>query len=67
MRRTIILFLAGVLMVAFAAGAALAVLRVGNDNPNTLHGTTNAKSATAAGSVRTEKLGGGVTAVANIK
>lgn len=40
MRRTIILFLAGVLMVAFAAGAALAVLRVGNDNPNTLYGTT---------------------------
>jgi Ca2+-binding RTX toxin-like protein len=27
-------------MVALAAGAAMAVLRVGNDNPNTLYGTT---------------------------
>jgi Ca2+-binding RTX toxin-like protein len=40
MRRTIILFLAGILMLALAAGAALAVLRVGNDNPHTLYGTT---------------------------
>jgi Ca2+-binding RTX toxin-like protein len=39
MRRTIILFLTGALMVALVAGAALAVLRVGNDNPNTLYGT----------------------------
>src|SRR5215203_5293758 len=40
MRRTIILFSAGILMVALAAGAALAVLRVGNNNPHTLYGTT---------------------------
>jgi Ca2+-binding RTX toxin-like protein len=30
----------GVLMLALAAGVAMAVLEVGNDNPNTLRGTT---------------------------
>ena len=40
MKRTIILFLAGALIIALAAGTALAVLRVGNDNPNDLFGTT---------------------------
>jgi hypothetical protein len=29
----------GVLMLALAAGVALAVLEVGNDNPNILRGT----------------------------
>jgi RTX calcium-binding nonapeptide repeat (4 copies) len=38
-RRTVLLLVVGSLMIGLAAGAALAVLRVGNDNPNTLRGT----------------------------
>ena len=40
MRRTVLLLVVGALIIALAAGAALAVLRVGNDNPNTLYSTT---------------------------
>jgi hypothetical protein len=40
MRRTVLLLVVGALMIALAAGAALAVLRVGNDQPNTLRGTS---------------------------
>jgi Ca2+-binding RTX toxin-like protein len=40
MRRTVLLLVVGALMIGLAAGAALAVLRVGNDNPNTLRGTS---------------------------
>jgi Ca2+-binding RTX toxin-like protein len=39
MRRTVLLVGVGILLVAIAAGAALAALRVGNDNPNDLFGT----------------------------
>ena len=36
----------GVLMVALAAGVALAVLEVGNNNPNTLRGTVGDNKVT---------------------
>jgi Ca2+-binding RTX toxin-like protein len=39
MRRTVLLLVVGALIIALAAGAALAVLRVGNDQPDTLRGT----------------------------
>jgi hemolysin type calcium-binding protein len=39
MRRTALLLVMGALMLALAAGVALAALRVGNDQPNTLRGT----------------------------
>lgn len=39
MRRTVLLVGVGVLLVAIAAGTALAALRIGNDNPNDLFGT----------------------------
>ena len=39
MRRTVLVVGMGVLLLAIAAGTALAVLRVGNDNPNDLFGT----------------------------
>ena len=40
MRRTVLLVGLGILLVAVAAGTALAALRVGNDNPNDLFGTS---------------------------
>lgn len=40
MRRTVLLIGVGVLMLAVAAGAALAVLGVGDNGPNDLDGTT---------------------------
>jgi Ca2+-binding RTX toxin-like protein len=39
MKRAAMILALGTLMVALAAGVALAVLRVGNDQPNTLRGT----------------------------
>jgi hypothetical protein len=39
MRRVATIVAVGALMLALAAGVALAILRVGNDQPNTLRGT----------------------------
>ncbi len=39
MRRTVVLLVVGASMLVLAAGVALAALRVGNDQPNTLRGT----------------------------
>jgi Ca2+-binding RTX toxin-like protein len=39
MKRTVLLLVVGALMLVLAAGVALAALRVGNDQPNTLRGT----------------------------